>query len=66
MSFLFLLMDVLTPMDSQEQEELVRSFERNQAQQSRFWNWSASLIFCFTAFRMYSIFQQVSYPWELV
>ncbi|KAM5547496.1 hypothetical protein ABKV19_001804 [Rosa sericea] len=54
------------PMDSQEQEELVRSFERNQAQQSRFWRvFFASLMFCFAAFLMYSIFQQVSYPWEL-
>ncbi|XP_062010662.1 uncharacterized protein LOC133727052 isoform X1 [Rosa rugosa] len=54
------------PMDSQEQEELVRSFERNQAQQSRFWRvFFASLLFCFAAFLMYSIFQQVSYPWEL-
>ncbi|PNX67187.1 hypothetical protein L195_g055492, partial [Trifolium pratense] len=29
--------DGARPLDSQEQEELVRYFERNQAQQSRLW-----------------------------
>ncbi|ONH97869.1 hypothetical protein PRUPE_7G215100 [Prunus persica] len=54
------------PLDIQEQEELVRSFEKSQAQQSRFWRLLfASLLFCFSAFLLYSIFQQVLSPWEL-
>ncbi|XP_050388192.1 uncharacterized protein LOC126805127 [Argentina anserina] len=54
------------PMDTQEQEELVRSFERSQAQQSRFWRaFFASLLFCYASFLMHSIHQQVSSPWEL-
>ncbi|KAJ4708583.1 Major facilitator superfamily domain containing protein [Melia azedarach] len=54
------------PMDTQEQEELVRSFERSQAQQSFVWrSVFAVLLFFFAAFLVYSIFQQVSSPWEL-
>ncbi|KAL6224123.1 hypothetical protein ACLB2K_002979 [Fragaria x ananassa] len=54
------------PMDTQEQEELVRSLEKSQAQQSRMWRaLFASLLFCFAAFLMHSIHQQVSSPWEL-
>ncbi|KAK7319918.1 hypothetical protein RJT34_04647 [Clitoria ternatea] len=54
------------PLDSQEQEELVRSLERSLAQQSRLWRRVFSaLFFCYILFFLYSIFQQVSSPWEL-
>ncbi|KAF3454221.1 hypothetical protein FNV43_RR04668 [Rhamnella rubrinervis] len=54
------------PMDTQEQEEMVRSFERSLAQQSRLWrSVFAALLLCFAGFLLYSIFQQVSSPWEL-
>ncbi|XP_048423077.1 uncharacterized protein LOC103943946 isoform X2 [Pyrus x bretschneideri] len=54
------------PMDTQEQEELVRELEKSQAQQSRLWRvLFASLLFCFSAFLLYSICQQVLSPWEL-
>ncbi|GAU11771.1 hypothetical protein TSUD_75220 [Trifolium subterraneum] len=58
--------DDARPLDSQEQEELVRSFERNQAQQSRFWRAVfVTLLFCYILFLVYSIIRQVSSPWEL-
>ncbi|XP_058732206.1 uncharacterized protein LOC131603790 [Vicia villosa] len=54
------------PLDTQEQEELVRSLERNQAQQSRFWRIVfVALVICYILFILYSIFHQVSSPWEL-
>ncbi|XP_057966969.1 uncharacterized protein LOC131157099 [Malania oleifera] len=54
------------PIDSQEQEELVRSFEKSQAQQSFLWRCVfAALLFCFAAFLIFSIYQQASSPWEL-
>lgn len=54
------------PIDTQEQEEFVRSLERTQAQQSRLWRGGfAALVFCYAAFLVYSIFQQFSAPWEL-
>ncbi|CAL5215057.1 unnamed protein product [Lathyrus oleraceus] len=54
------------PLDSQEQEELVRSLEKTQAQQSRFWrNVFVALVICYILFLLYSIFHQVSSPWEL-
>ncbi|XP_047311835.1 uncharacterized protein LOC124915204 [Impatiens glandulifera] len=54
------------PLDTQEQEELIRSFEKSQAQQSRSWRRVfAVLLFCFAAFLIYSIYQQASSPWEL-
>ncbi|KAJ9688236.1 hypothetical protein PVL29_014116 [Vitis rotundifolia] len=59
-------LDDSRPIDSQEQEELVRSLERSQAQQSLLWrSVFAVFLFCFAAFLVYSIFQQVSSPWEL-
>ncbi|XP_059634867.1 uncharacterized protein LOC132277135 [Cornus florida] len=58
--------DDFQPIDSQEQEELVRSLERSQAQQSLLWRRVfATLLFCFAAFLIYSIYQQASSPWEL-
>ncbi|OIW09956.1 hypothetical protein TanjilG_18263 [Lupinus angustifolius] len=54
------------PLDTQEQEEMVRSLERSQAQQSRLWRTVfAALFFCYIMFLLYSIFQQASSPWEL-
>ncbi|KAF7819726.1 putative transmembrane protein [Senna tora] len=59
-------LDDSRPMDSQEQEELVRTFESSQAQQSRLWRTVfAALICCYILFLLYSIFQQASSPWEL-
>ncbi|KAL6331202.1 hypothetical protein AAG906_009630 [Vitis piasezkii] len=59
-------LDDSRPIDSQEQEELVRSLERSQAQQSLLWrSVFAVFLFSFAAFLVYSIFQQVSSPWEL-
>ncbi|KAF8393486.1 hypothetical protein HHK36_021730 [Tetracentron sinense] len=59
-------LDDRRPIDTLEQEELVRSLEQNQAQQSFIWRTVfAALLFCFSAFLMYSIFQQASSPWEL-
>ncbi|XP_028200269.1 uncharacterized protein LOC114384722 [Glycine soja] len=53
-------------LDPQEQEKLVRSLERSQAQQSRFiYTVFAALFFCYIVFLLYSIFQQASSPWEL-
>lgn len=54
------------PMDTQEQEELVRSFESGHAQLSRLWrSVFVVLLFCFAGLLVYSIFQQVASPWEL-
>lgn len=54
------------PIDSQEQEELVRSFENSQAQQSLLWrSVFAGLLLSYIAFMLYSIYQQVYSPWEL-
>ncbi|XP_021641086.2 uncharacterized protein LOC110635895 isoform X2 [Hevea brasiliensis] len=54
------------PMDTEEQEELVRSLEMTQAQQSFIWRWVfAGLLFCYAVFQLYSIYQQATYPWKL-
>ncbi|XP_061347634.1 uncharacterized protein LOC133293114 [Gastrolobium bilobum] len=54
------------PLDSQEQEELVRSLEQSQVQQSRLWRTVfATLFFCYILFLLYSIFHQATSPWEL-
>ncbi|KAI3495793.1 hypothetical protein L1887_38139 [Cichorium endivia] len=54
------------PMDTEEQEELVRSLERSQAQQSRLWRRVfAGLLCCFMAFLIFSIHGQTTMPWEL-
>ncbi|XP_004503522.1 uncharacterized protein [Cicer arietinum] len=54
------------PLCCTEQEELVRSLERSQAQQSRLWrNVFAALVSCYILFLLYSIFHQASSPWEL-
>ncbi|PIN21732.1 hypothetical protein CDL12_05570 [Handroanthus impetiginosus] len=54
------------PLDTQEQEELVRSLEKSQAQQSRLWrSVFAGLVLCYMVFLIYSTYQQAYYPWEL-
>ncbi|XP_015889208.1 uncharacterized protein LOC107424033 [Ziziphus jujuba] len=59
-------LDDYRPLDIREQEELIRSFETSQAQQSRLWRGVfAALLLCFAGFLVYSIFQQLSSPWEL-
>lgn len=58
--------DDFHPIDSHEQEELVRSLEKSQAQQSLLWKGVfATLILCFVGFLIFSIYQQASFPWEL-
>ncbi|KAJ7969215.1 Major facilitator superfamily domain containing protein [Quillaja saponaria] len=59
-------LDDSRPMDIQEQEEFVQSFERSQAQQGRLWRGVfVALLSCYVLFLVYSIFQQASSPWEL-
>ncbi|KAJ1283866.1 hypothetical protein BS78_03G160100 [Paspalum vaginatum] len=58
--------DDLVPMDTQEQEELVRSLEQNQAQQSRRWRRVfAGFLLGYAAFLVYSSFHHAWFPWEL-
>ncbi|XP_030448289.2 uncharacterized protein LOC115671004 [Syzygium oleosum] len=59
-------LDDSRPMDTQEQEELVRSLEKSQAVQSLCWrSVFAAFLFCFAAFLVYSIYRQATSPWEL-
>ncbi|KAL1326331.1 hypothetical protein HN51_036407 [Arachis hypogaea] len=54
------------PMGPQEQEEFVRSLEATQAENNRFWRRVfAILLFCYMQFLLYSIFKQVTSPWEM-
>ncbi|XP_072973729.1 uncharacterized protein [Typha angustifolia] len=54
------------PMDTQEQEEMIRSFERKHAQQSRTWRGVfAGFLLGYVGVLIYSIYQQVWFPWEL-
>ncbi|XP_021734566.1 uncharacterized protein LOC110701257 isoform X2 [Chenopodium quinoa] len=54
------------PIDTQEQEELVRSLEKLHSQQSRLWrSVFAVLMSCYIAFLLFSIFNQVAHPWDL-
>lgn len=54
------------PIDTEDQEELIRSLEKIQAQQSFLWRRVfAGLLFCYIVFLLYSIIQQVTSPWEL-
>ncbi|XP_051113762.1 uncharacterized protein LOC127239590 isoform X2 [Andrographis paniculata] len=49
-----------------EQEELVRSLEKSQAQQSLLWrSVFAGLVFCYAIFLIYTIHQQAYSPWDL-
>ncbi|KAJ6381863.1 hypothetical protein OIU77_030508 [Salix suchowensis] len=54
------------PMDSREQEELILSLERTEAEQSVLWRRVVGgLEFFYAAFLLYSTFQQALFPWEL-
>ncbi|CAK7334768.1 unnamed protein product [Dovyalis caffra] len=54
------------PMDTGEQEELVLSLERAEAEQSVLWRRViGGLVFCYAAFLLYSIYQQAISPWDL-
>ncbi|GMI81287.1 hypothetical protein like AT4G26240 [Hibiscus trionum] len=54
------------PMDINEQEELVRSLEEMHARQSLKWkSVFAALLFCYSAFLLFSVFHQTLFPWEL-
>ncbi|XP_073016346.1 uncharacterized protein [Primulina eburnea] len=54
------------PIDSQEQEDLVRSFEKSLAYQSFIWRGVfGGMILCYVSFLMFSIYQQTYSPWEL-
>ncbi|KAL8037724.1 hypothetical protein ABFX02_11G056900 [Erythranthe guttata] len=54
------------PIDTQEQEELVRSLENSQAHQSLLWRTVfAGFVSCYACFLIYSIYQQAFSPWEL-
>ncbi|KAL6608132.1 hypothetical protein ACP70R_041195 [Stipagrostis hirtigluma subsp. patula] len=58
--------DDLVPMDTQEQEELVRSLEQKQAQQGRRWRRVfAGFLLVYAAFMVYSSFHHAWAPWEL-
>ncbi|KAG6502539.1 hypothetical protein ZIOFF_034823 [Zingiber officinale] len=54
------------PIDYQEQEEMVRSFEMEHDRQNRLWRRVfAGFIVGYIAFLVYSILQQAWFPWEL-
>ncbi|KAL6560989.1 hypothetical protein OROHE_006166 [Orobanche hederae] len=58
--------DDTLPIDTQGQEELIRSFEKSQSQQSLLWrSVFAGLVSCYAVFLIYSISQQVYSPWKL-
>uniref|UniRef100_A0A453EX90 Uncharacterized protein n=1 Tax=Aegilops tauschii subsp. strangulata TaxID=200361 RepID=A0A453EX90_AEGTS len=58
--------DDLVPMDTQEQEELVRSLEQKQVHQSRRWRHVfAGFLLSYTVFLVYSSFHHAWSPWEL-
>uniref|UniRef100_A0A0D3EQ64 Uncharacterized protein n=1 Tax=Oryza barthii TaxID=65489 RepID=A0A0D3EQ64_9ORYZ len=58
--------DDLIPMDIQDQEEMVRSLEQKQAQQSRRWRRVfAGFLLGYAAFLVYSGFHHAVAPWEL-
>ncbi|KQK08331.1 uncharacterized protein LOC100835225 [Brachypodium distachyon] len=58
--------DDLVPMDTQEQEELVRSLEQKQTHESRRWRRVfAGFLLGYAAFLVYSSFHHAWSPWEL-
>ncbi|PKU80500.1 hypothetical protein MA16_Dca021801 [Dendrobium catenatum] len=58
--------DDFQPLDSQEQEEMVRSFERAHEQDNHLWRGVfAVFLLGYVVFLIYSIFQQAWNPWEL-
>ncbi|KAI5664615.1 hypothetical protein M9H77_23938 [Catharanthus roseus] len=58
--------DDFRPLDFHEQEELVRTFERSQAQQSLVWRIVFSgMLIGYILFLSYSIYQQANFPWHM-
>lgn len=58
--------DDFQPLETQEQEEMIRSFEREYQQQSRLWRGVFSVFLLgYGGFLIYSNFQQAWNPWEL-
>ncbi|CAO2836856.1 unnamed protein product [Amaranthus hypochondriacus] len=58
--------DDARPIDTQEQEELVRSLEKLHSQHSRLWrSVFAGLLSCYIAFLLFSIYHQIAHPWDL-
>ncbi|KAL5728911.1 hypothetical protein ACHQM5_001936 [Ranunculus cassubicifolius] len=58
--------DDLRPIDTQEQEELIRSYEIKQAQLSLLWRRVfAGLLMCYLSFLVFSVFSQALSPWEM-
>ncbi|KAH7686434.1 MFS general substrate transporter domain-containing protein [Dioscorea alata] len=58
--------DDLQPMDTQEQEDMILSLEKNHAQQNRLWRGVfAAFLIGYAAFSMYSAFYQALFPWDL-
>ncbi|KAK8949345.1 hypothetical protein KSP39_PZI005817 [Platanthera zijinensis] len=58
--------DDFQPLDTQEQEEMIRSFEREHQRQSRLWRGVFSVFLLgYGGFLIYSNFQQAWNPWEL-
>ncbi|KAJ3701969.1 hypothetical protein LUZ61_005674 [Rhynchospora tenuis] len=58
--------DDLVPLDSQEQEDMIRTFEKKHAQQNRLWRRVfAGLLLGYAGFMVYSILHQAWFPWEL-
>nr|XP_010924944.1 uncharacterized protein LOC105047631 [Elaeis guineensis] len=58
--------DDFQPIDTQEQEEMVHSFERKHVQQSLIWRRIfAGFLVGYAAFLIYSLFHQAWFPWEL-
>ncbi|KAK8959186.1 hypothetical protein KSP40_PGU002929 [Platanthera guangdongensis] len=58
--------DLLFPCSASEQEEMIRSFEREHQRQSRLWRGVFSVFLLgYGGFLIYSNFQQAWNPWEL-
>uniref|UniRef100_A0A7N1A526 Uncharacterized protein n=1 Tax=Kalanchoe fedtschenkoi TaxID=63787 RepID=A0A7N1A526_KALFE len=54
------------PIETHEQEELVKSFEQIHHRQSRIWRSVFQALFCaYISFMGYSMYQQFMRPWEL-
>ncbi|XP_020596237.1 uncharacterized protein LOC110036190 [Phalaenopsis equestris] len=58
--------DDFKPLDTEEQEEMIRSFERTHEHQSRLWRGVfVALLLGYEGFWIHSILQQAWNPWEL-
>ncbi|XP_020528814.1 uncharacterized protein LOC105421372 isoform X2 [Amborella trichopoda] len=58
--------DDCRPIETHEQEEIIRSFEKKHERQNSLWRGVfAVLLLSFAMFYIFSLFQQALYPWEL-